>query len=57
MHTFRYGRYVAGWGGGKAVKRIGLKPSGVRHERDGIHTRCDKCLMAAAAPKKTLREA
>jgi len=39
------------------VKRIGLKPSGVRHERDGIHTRCDKCLMAAAAPKKTLREA
>jgi hypothetical protein len=56
-HTFRNERYVAGWGVGKAVKRIRLKSCGARHERDGIHTRCDKCLVPAAVPKKTPREA
>jgi hypothetical protein len=51
------GDYVAGWGASKAVKRIRLKLCGVRHERDGIHTRYDKCLMGARAAQNSRREA
>ncbi len=54
MHTFRNERYVAGWGGGKAVKRIRLKLCGARHERDGIHTRCDICLWAENTASRDL---
>jgi hypothetical protein len=57
MHIFRDGGYVAGWGGGNDVKRIRLKLCRARHERDGIHTRYDKRLVAADAARFLLREA